>query len=485
MLRVKGSGSDLKSIQRKDFPGVAHGRHPGAPRAPGHGRPGDGRLLRPRPARARRARARPSRRCSTASSPADASSTPTPTRSSRSPTTTARPTCSARCTATTSSRSRICARASPSPAGGPDASRRIPRRGAILLEKHGTICWGATVKEAYLATIELISRAEEAIAHRAKGRARFGGVGRDGAGAGARGAAWRSPWRRALRGLLGRDRRVVLTFDDSAGGARVRRLARGARALSQVGPATPDHTIYTKRLPCFVPRRPTRRDPAAVTGGGRARRCDALRRATTRRTSRPQRRRRELTGPVPARRRWWPGSACSPRARTARTAGIVDDIYHHTISVLGAAVRVRPLRLALRRRTPSTSSTGRSSSTSSRWRRRRRSWPAASRSSRAGRPASAAPSRCGWPPRARTWSSPTSTRRARARSPTRYRGGRRAAARPRPRHGRHQRGLGARGVRGRRARLRRPRHRRLQRRHRALRARSTARRWPTGSARSP
>ena len=51
-----------------------------------------------------------------------------------------------------------------------------PNARAILLEKHGTICWGTTVKEAYLSTIELISRAEEAIAHRAKGRARFGGV---------------------------------------------------------------------------------------------------------------------------------------------------------------------------------------------------------------------------------------------------------------------------------------------------------------------
>src|ERR1051325_9202222 len=39
-----------------------------------------------------------------------------------------------------------------------------PKARAILLQKHGTICWGASVKEAYEATIELISRAEEAIA---------------------------------------------------------------------------------------------------------------------------------------------------------------------------------------------------------------------------------------------------------------------------------------------------------------------------------
>src|SRR5262250_2456411 len=89
-----------------------------------------------------------------------------------------------------------------------------PAARAILLEKHGTICWGASVKEAYLSTIELISRAEEAIVHRAKGRARFGG------------AAVTPPaveTRRAvalsvaphLRGLVGRERRQVLFFDDA------------------------------------------------------------------------------------------------------------------------------------------------------------------------------------------------------------------------------------------------------------------------------
>ncbi|HYS92446.1 MAG TPA: class II aldolase/adducin family protein, partial [Candidatus Acidoferrales bacterium] len=51
-----------------------------------------------------------------------------------------------------------------------------PGARAILLEKHGTICWGDRVKDAYLSTIELISRAEEAIAHQARGRIRFGGV---------------------------------------------------------------------------------------------------------------------------------------------------------------------------------------------------------------------------------------------------------------------------------------------------------------------
>ncbi|HYB44858.1 MAG TPA: class II aldolase/adducin family protein, partial [Candidatus Methylomirabilis sp.] len=131
------------------------------------------------------------------------------------------------------------------------AFARHPSARAILLEKHGTICWGATVKEAYLATIELISRAEEAIAHRSRGRARFGGARLAVAPPGERRrvALALAP---ALRGLLGRDRRVVLTFDD---GPEVVEFAssREAGALCGVGPATPDHTLYSKRLPCYVP----------------------------------------------------------------------------------------------------------------------------------------------------------------------------------------------------------------------------------------
>ncbi len=136
-----------------------------------------------------------------------------------------------------------------------------PRARAILLEKHGTICWGGSVKEAYLATIELISRAEEAIAHRQRGRTRFGGVQVEAPGAAERRrvALGVAPY---LRGLVSRDRRVIVSFDDAP---ELLELAgsREAAALCQVGPATPDHTLYTKRLPCFVPAA-SPGDPAAV-----------------------------------------------------------------------------------------------------------------------------------------------------------------------------------------------------------------------------
>src|SRR5713101_8012248 len=52
--------------------------------------------------------------------------------------------------------------------------RDHPDATALILEKHGTICWGKTVRDAYEATIALITAAEEAIAKRRKGRRVFG-----------------------------------------------------------------------------------------------------------------------------------------------------------------------------------------------------------------------------------------------------------------------------------------------------------------------
>ena len=209
---------------------------------------------------------------------------------------------------------------------------RHPEAKALLLEKHGTICWGATVKEAYLSTVDLISRAEEAIAHRAKGRVRFGGVAVPAA----------SPEERrqvalavapALRGLVGRDRRVVMAFDDAPDVLEFA-SSKEAAALSTIGPATPDHTIYTKRLPCFVPAE-NPRDPAAVSVAIRT----AVERFVVDYTAYFKAGNTEgaaLTDAFP-RVVTVAGLGMFTTGKDRRTAGIVSDIYHHTISVLGAA----------------------------------------------------------------------------------------------------------------------------------------------------
>jgi len=206
-----------------------------------------------------------------------------------------------------------------------------PGARALILEKHGTITWGATVREAYEATIALITRAEAAIAERARGRRRFGGV---------RVPVLEPERRRALavavaprlRGRLGRDRRVVLTFDDAA---PVMEFVSSADAatVSQVGPATPDHTIFTKRLPCFVPW--DGGDAASLEGALDT----ALAGFVRDYTAYFEAHRFEGAALLDAMPRvvLVPGLGMFAAGRDRRTAGIVSDIYHHTIDVIGQA----------------------------------------------------------------------------------------------------------------------------------------------------
>src|SRR5438034_879015 len=96
-----------------------------------------------------------------------------------------------------------------------DALRQDPEATALVLERHGTITWGATVREAYEATLELITRAEAAIAERSQNRRVFGGprVPLPGGAAGREAALLAAP---RPRGMLttGRDRRTTGIVND-------------------------------------------------------------------------------------------------------------------------------------------------------------------------------------------------------------------------------------------------------------------------------
>ena len=213
-----------------------------------------------------------------------------------------------------------------------DAIAERPDAKALLLERHGTITWGATVREAYEATIELITRAEDAIAERRKGRHVFGG---------ARVPVLEPAARRQtalaiaprLRGALSRDRRVLIGFDDSPEVTEFVSSMDAAR-VSQIGPATPDHTIYAKRLPCYVD---------ASGGEGSEALFGAIERSIagfvttyTRYFEDHRFEGAQLSDPLP-RVMLVPGLGMFTAGKDRRTAGIVNDIYHHTIGVLGNA----------------------------------------------------------------------------------------------------------------------------------------------------
>jgi rhamnulose-1-phosphate aldolase/alcohol dehydrogenase len=213
-----------------------------------------------------------------------------------------------------------------------DAIVANPQARALLLSKHGTITWGATVREAYEATVELITRAEDAIAERLRGRRVFGGPRVAVAGPAERrvGALDLLP---RLRGRLSRARRMILGFDDSPAVTEFVSSA-DAPAVSQVGPATPDHTIYTKRLPCFVDLAGAS-DPA-VTWTAVESAVERFVRDYTAYVDSHRGAGVELMDALP-RVVLVPGLGMFTAGRDARTAGIVKDIYHHTISVIGQA----------------------------------------------------------------------------------------------------------------------------------------------------
>jgi rhamnulose-1-phosphate aldolase/alcohol dehydrogenase len=207
-----------------------------------------------------------------------------------------------------------------------------PEAKALVLERHGTITWGATVHEAYQGTIELISRAEEAIAEKKKGRRVFGGPRVPALPPAERRAAALAVAPR-VRGVLGRSRRVIVTFDDSPAVTEFVSSADAER-LSQVGPATPDHTIYTKRLPCFVTADGSERGEVLAQAVQRSIECFVG--EYTRYFDEHRVDGAELGDPLP-RVVLVPGLGMFTAGKDRRTAGIVSDIYHHTIDVIGGA----------------------------------------------------------------------------------------------------------------------------------------------------
>src|SRR5262249_59294975 len=110
----------------------------------------------------------------------------------------------------------------------------------------------------------------------------------------------------------------------------------GARRRS--GPATPAHPLYTKPLPCSVPVADPG-DPDAVRAALRPA-VEAFAAEYTAYFNGHNRYGATLVDPLP-RVVVVGGLGMFTAGKDRRTAGIVSDIYHHTISVLRAAPSVR------------------------------------------------------------------------------------------------------------------------------------------------
>ncbi|HEY5594041.1 MAG TPA: bifunctional rhamnulose-1-phosphate aldolase/short-chain dehydrogenase [Nitrospiria bacterium] len=129
-----------------------------------------------------------------------------------------------------------------------EAYAKTPGLRAIILDKHGLITWGESAKEAYRETIRMISEAERFIArHRRRSRSR--------AAQPAISKAFRDSIVAAvaptLRGEISRGKRMVLLYDDDPEALQFVNNPK-AKSLSRIGPFTPDHLMHTKPWPLFL-----------------------------------------------------------------------------------------------------------------------------------------------------------------------------------------------------------------------------------------
>ena len=222
-----------------------------------------------------------------------------------------------------------------------EAIKKRPKARCVVLEKHGLITWGQTPKESYDATIEMNTRAEEYARDRAKGKAVFGRPARPALSREARRAvvARIAPY---LRGLLsgrtaeaGALSRVVLRYDDGDDLLEFTGSEAGPQ-LCLAGPATPDHLLYTKPRPLFVDHH---FPDDLETPGGTA----ALKKAIARDLANyagwyDLYFRKHATGKEPRldpfpRVVLIPGIGMLTAWKDAKHTRIVADIYHHTVNV--------------------------------------------------------------------------------------------------------------------------------------------------------
>ncbi len=129
------------------------------------------------------------------------------------------------------------------------AVRNNPNLRLVVLAKHGLVVWGDSAEEAYKRTIEVINRAVEFVNAKTTSKDRFDGaletptVDRD---------SLLLDVLPVLRGAVSSERQKVLIVDTSP---RVLEFvsSRAAPELTDIGAACPDHLVHTKRVPMWVP----------------------------------------------------------------------------------------------------------------------------------------------------------------------------------------------------------------------------------------
>jgi rhamnulose-1-phosphate aldolase/alcohol dehydrogenase len=120
-----------------------------------------------------------------------------------------------------------------------EAVKKNPKAKCVILAKHGFLSWGKTSKECYLTTLSLLKKAEDYVTKKmARTQVRIEANRHEVV----------ASFLPKLRGALSQS--MVLHYDDSE--PVMEFLSRpDAKELAMVGAACPDHLVSTKRVPMF------------------------------------------------------------------------------------------------------------------------------------------------------------------------------------------------------------------------------------------
>jgi rhamnulose-1-phosphate aldolase/alcohol dehydrogenase len=208
------------------------------------------------------------------------------------------------------------------------AKTRLDLKG-VILDKHGLITWGKSPREAYERTIGFCTRAEKFI-QSAKNRRR--------APLGPVTIKSPSPSERqknmarllpVVRGAVSESQRMILHWDDSP--EVLDFIGRpGAAQASQWGPMTPDHLMHIKPKPLFV-RKPSA-DPVKLAGQLRAGLL-LYKKNYIRYFGRYKEGPLTQLDPYP-RIILIPGLGMVTTGKNWQAAKIVQDLYHHNLRVI-------------------------------------------------------------------------------------------------------------------------------------------------------
>src|SRR5690625_4602503 len=133
-----------------------------------------------------------------------------------------------------------------------------PKAELVIMEKHGLVTWGETSKESYDKTIEIINEAESYIEKQAESIQIFGGEKYTSLSEEQRKEIF-AEIMHIVRGQVSQDKRMLVTYDDDS---EVLQFVNShhAQELSQVGAACPDHLVHKKRVPLYVEWDPSNQD---------------------------------------------------------------------------------------------------------------------------------------------------------------------------------------------------------------------------------